>query len=358
MSQFIDQLMTRLGEWLKGEGPESDIVISSRLRLARNLADYPFNTRAPAASRKEVELLLKETLTNGSVARDLTYVSLGHAPLVDRQILLERHLISKEHAALGKEHNGVVERGVAVSRQENLAILVNEEDHLRLQCLRSGFQFEEAWEELNAIDNALARNLRYAFSPQFGFLTCCPTNVGTALRISAMVHLPALVITKQLDKVFEALSRINFTVRGFFGEGSQAMGDFYQISNQITLGKVEEDMIRDMRKVVPQIIGFEREVRQKLLDQSRERLEDSVCRSHGILRTARCISTEETMERLSALRLGVNLGLLTDVPLGTINELFITTQPGHLQKREGRVLEPAERDIARASLIRRTLGVR
>ena len=356
MTQFIDQLVTQLGEWLKGEGPESDIVISSRLRLARNLADYPFNTRATAPSRKEVELLLKETLTGEAVGRGLAYVSLGHAPLVDRQVLLERHLISKEHAALGKEHNGVIERGVAISSQENLAILVNEEDHLRLQCLRSGLQFEEAWEELNAVDSAIARTLKYAFSPQFGFLTCCPTNVGTGLRISVMLHLPAMVITKQLDKVFEALSRINFTVRGFFGEGSQAMGDFYQISNQITLGKPEDEMIRDMQKVVPQIIGFERDVRQKLLDQSRERLEDSVWRSHGILRAARCITTEETMERLSALRLGVHLGLLTSVPIRLINELFIYTQPGHLQKLEGRPLEPAERDIARASLIRRKLG--
>lgn len=358
MTQLVNQLVNQLGEWLKGEGPESDIVISSRLRLARNLADYPFNTRSSAASRKEVELLLRETLTGRAVDRGLTYLSLGHAPIIDRQVLLERHLISKEHAALGKEHNGIVERGVAVSRQENLAILVNEEDHLRLQCLRSGLQFEEAWEELNAVDNAVARAVKLAFSPQFGFLTCCPTNVGTGLRISVMLHLPALVITKQLDKVFEALSRINFTVRGFFGEGTQAMGDFFQISNQITLGKSEEEMIRDMRKVVPQIVGFEREVRQKLLEQSRERVEDSVCRSLGILRAARCITTEETMERLSALRLGVHLGLLTDVPIRTINEIFLCSQPGHLQKLEGRPLEAAERDVARAALIRRRLAAR
>ena len=356
MSQFIDQVTGQLGEWLKGEGPESDIVISSRLRLARNLADYPFNTQASPASRKEAELLLKEALAGEATGRALTYVSLGHAPLVDRQVLLERHLISKEQAALGKEHGGGGERGVAVSRQESLAIMVNEEDHLRLQCLRSGLQFEQAWEELDAVDNALARTVKFAFSPQFGFLTCCPTNVGTGLRVSVMLHLPALVIAKQLDKVFEALSRINFTVRGFFGEGSQAMGDFYQISNQVTLGKAEEDLIQDMQKVIPQIIEYERTVRQKLLEQSRERLEDSVWRSHGILRSARCITTEETMERLSALRLGINLGLITDIPMRTINELFITTQPGHLQKQEGRTLDPAERDVARAALVRRQLA--
>jgi protein arginine kinase len=357
MTQFVDQLINQLGEWLKGSGPESDIIISSRLRLARNLTDYPFNTQASPQSRKEVEVLLKEVLTGNGIGRGLTYISLGHAPVLDRQVLLERHLISKEHAAVGKDHGaGVVERGVAISRQETLAIMVNEEDHLRLQVLRSGIQFKEAWEELNAIDDALARNLKYAFSPQFGYLTCCPTNVGTGLRVSVMLHLPAIVIAKQLDKVFEALSRINFAVRGFFGEGSQAMGDFYQISNQVTLGKAEEEMIDEMEKVIPQIIEFERTCRQKLVDGSRERLEDSVWRSYGLLTTARYITTEETMERLSALRLGVHLGLLDSVPIKAINELFICTQPGHLQKIEGKALEPEERDAARASLIRRKLG--
>jgi protein arginine kinase len=358
MTQFTDQLVNQLGEWLKGEGPESDIVISSRLRLARNLADFPFNTKASPQSRKEVELLLRETLTGEAAGRGLTYVSLGHAPLVDREVLLERHLISKEHAALAKEHAGVVERGVAISRAETVAVMVNEEDHLRIQVLRSGLQFDEAWEELNRLDNSLAADLKYAFSPQFGFLTCCPTNVGTGLRISVMLHLPALVITKQLDKVFEALSRINFTVRGFFGEGSQAMGDFYQISNQVTLGKAEEEMIHEIQKVIPQIIEYERTVRQKLLEQSRDRLEDSVWRSFGTLTSARFITTEETMERLSALRLGVNLGILTDIPMRSINELFISTQPGHLQKLEGRALDATERDLARATLIRRKLAAR
>jgi protein arginine kinase len=357
MTQFVDHLIGQLGEWLKSSGAESDIVISSRLRLARNLADYPFNSRASAQTRKEVEVLLKDVLTGNGIARALTYVSLGHAPLLDRQVLLERHLISKEHAAVDKSlGTGVVERGVAVSRQETLAIMVNEEDHLRVQVLRSGFQFEEAWKELGAVDDALARNLKFAFSSQFGYLTCCPTNVGTGLRVSVMLHLPALVITKQLDKVFEALSRINFNVRGFFGEGSQAMGDFYQISNQVTLGKSEEEMIEEMNKVIPQIIDFERTCRQKLLEGNRERLEDSVWRSYGILTTARYITTEETMERLSALRLGVHLDLLSDVPIKTINELFICTQPGHLQKIEGRALEAEERDAVRAALIRRKLG--
>ena len=357
MSQFVDHLVTQIGEWLKGAGPESDIVISSRVRLARNLADFPFNPQATPQSRKEVEGLLREKLTDAQVIRGLTWVPLGHAPIVDRQVLLERHLISKEQAAIGKEYGGgPTERGVAVSRRENLAVMVNEEDHLRLQCLRSGLQLDEAWAELNALDDALARSAPFAFSPRFGFLTCCPTNAGTGLRVSVMVHLPALVIAKQLDKVLEALSRINFNVRGFFGEGSQAMGDFYQISNQVTLGKVEEEMIEEMKKIVPQIIGFERTCRQKLLESNRKRLEDSVWRAHGILSSARCITTEETLERLSALRLGVNLGLLTGVPIKTINELLIFSQPGHLQKVEGRTLETEERDAARADFIRKRMA--
>jgi protein arginine kinase len=238
-----------------------------------------------------------------------------------------------------------------------LSVMVNEEDHLRLQAIRAGFQVNEAHEDLRSIDERLDRELGFAFSKDFGYLTACPTNVGTGMRASVMFHLPALVFTKQIDKVFAGVTKINLAVRGFYGEGTQASGDFFQISNQITLGLAEVDILNALGRIVPKIVAYEREVRSHLLDKDRLRLEDKIWRALGTLRVARSISSEETMDLLSSVRLGVNLGLLTDVDIETVNELFILTQPAHLQKLEKRELEPLERDVTRAEYIRDKLGL-
>ncbi|MBI2923161.1 MAG: protein arginine kinase [Planctomycetes bacterium] len=346
----IDDLARQPGEWLRGTGPDNDIVMSSRIRLARNLAGRPFLTVASHKVRAELEVQIRGALDQVNLGAARMYVSLKEASAVDRQFLMERHLISRDLL------NAEGDRGVAIAKEETVAIMVNEEDHLRLQVLRSGLQLHEAWKEIDRIDDELSTRLPMAFHAQFGYLTACPTNAGTGMRISVLLHLPALVMTRQIDKVFQALSRISFSVRGLYGEGTQATGNFYQISNQATLGKSEQKLIDDLSNVVPEIVKFERHCREKLANEQKTALEDRVMRACGTLRYARTISSEETMELLSAIRLGSHLSLLPDIAPRTINELFISTQPGHLQKHEGRPLSPQERDLARAGFIRGKLS--
>jgi protein arginine kinase len=341
--------LREVGEWLSGTGPESDIVMSTRIRLARNVVHFPFLTKIDDRRRTELERWLRERITK-ALGQDVAYQNLAESTPLDRQCLVERHLISKDHAAAKGD------RGVAVGKGGTLAVMVNEEDHLRTQVLRSGFQPDAAFRQMLEVDRTLEQAMDFAFSPEFGYLTACPTNCGTAMRVSVMLHLPALVMTKQIEKVFHAVQKINLAVRGFYGEGTQAMGDFYQISNQITLGRSEEEVLRAVAEHVPQIIKFERNWREKLIAENRAGLEDRVWRAYGMLERARLITSEETMDYLSAVRMGVNLGLIDALPIGTVNELFILTQPAHLQKMRGAELETPERDESRADYIRRRLA--
>lgn len=346
----LNDLTRMRGEWLRGTGPESDIVMSSRIRLARNLAQFPFLNRADDSVRAEVERLLRKQVLQLKLDDELTYLDVNSLESVDRQFLVERQLISRE---LAESHGS---RGVGISEEENVSLMVNEEDHLRIQVLRSGFDLDVCWEQINRIDDLLEAHVTYAFSEQLGYLTACPTNVGTGIRVSVLLHLPALVMTKEIQKVFQALQKISLAVRGLYGEGSQAMGDFYQISNQVTLGKSEEQLLKNLKDVVPSIISYERKVRDTLVKESRQKLHDQVSRAHGILKTAQTISSEETMHLLSSVRMGVNLGLIEDLPIPTVNELFIHTQPAHLQKLRNTHLETAERNVARASYLRQRLA--
>ncbi len=346
----IDDLAKETGEWLRGTGAESDIVISTRIRLARNVSAFPFLTRADAKERARVEAFVRGKIEGNRTTPKLGYLALGDLSAVERMLLVERHLISRELAA--SKGDG----GVAIAKDESVSVMVNEEDHLRIQVIHSGFQPSETWEQASAVDDGLGKKIPFAFHPEFGFLTACPTNVGTGMRISVLLHLPALVLTKQIEKVFHALERITFTVRGLYGEGTQASGDFYQISNRVTLGKAEEDLVGDMKNVVPEIVRFERTWRERLLKENKVKLEDRIWRAWAVLTNARSISSEETLEYLSFVRLGVHLGLLDRVDTKGVNELFLFTQPGHLQKSSGKVLEADERDAARADLIRRRLG--
>ncbi|MEM7231234.1 MAG: protein arginine kinase [Planctomycetota bacterium] len=346
----LDSLQSCAGEWLNGEGPESDIVISSRIRLARNLGQYSFLSRASQRDCGQIEREIRERIESQDFSPGMGYFSLPNLTLLDRQFLVERHLISREHAY------GKGARGVGIGAKEALSIMVNEEDHLRIQSLASGFQLGRSWDLVEDVDRRLEKNLEFAFSHEFGYLTVCPTNVGTGMRASVMLHLPALVMTRQIDKVFHAVSKINLAVRGLYGEGTQASGDFYQISNQQTLGKTEGEIIGNIERVIPKIIDYERTVRDNLLDQKREIIEDKVWRAYGMLQTARTINSEETMDLLSAVRMGVNLGVIPDVEIRTVNELFIFTQPAHLQKLERCELSSPERDITRATFIRNRLS--
>ena len=331
---------------------ESDIVVSSRIRLARNLAQFPFANRASDGIRSEVEKLLRDKLESLPLGKRLDYFSVNGLENLDRQFLVERQLISRE---LSDSHGS---RGVGIGDEERISLMINEEDHLRIQVLRSGLSLDECWEEIDRIDDSIEEKVTYAFSEQLGYLTACPTNVGTGIRVSVMLHLPAMVMTKEIQKVFHALQKISLAVRGLYGEGSQAMGDFYQISNQTTLGKSEEQLIGSLKEVVPRIVGWERRVREALVKDNRESLHDEVSRAFGILQTAQKISSEETLHYLSRVRMGINLGLIDDLEIATVNELLIHTQPAHLQKLSKAPLESAERNVARASFLRQRLASR
>lgn len=346
----IDSLVNQTGEWLRGEGPEADIVISTRMRLARNLAAFPFMSRVSDEQRSDLERLLRKEILAAKLDDDVLYVNLQDVLEIDRLYLVERHLISREHA------DGEEPRGVAVARREMISIMSNEEDHLRIQGIRSGFEMERTWEMLSEVDDLLESQLSFAFSPRFGYLTACPTNAGTGMRVSVMLHLPALAITHHLEKVFNAVAKMGLVVRGLYGEGTQAHGDLYQISNQVTLGKSEHEIIGSVASVIPRIADYERQARGYLLEDKREELEDRVWRSYGMLRSARTISSEETMHLLSQVRMGVNLDLVDQVKINTLNHLFVLTLPAHLQKCEGRDLEADERNVVRARIVRERLG--
>lgn len=338
------------GEWLRGTGTDADIVIASRVRLARNLPDFPFVSRCTLAQKSELAELLSEKVVKAGVGENTKYLPLEDLPTVDRMFLVERHLISRELA----EAKG--SRGVVFDERETSSVMINEEDHLRIQVFHSGFHLEEAWGAANIIDDKIAEKIDFAFSEQLGYLTACPTNLGTGMRASVMIHLPALGLTRQIEQVVHAVQKMGLVVRGLYGEGSQASGNFFQISNQATLGKSELEIVESITSTVPTIVMMERKARQALMDQNRELLEDRVWRSLGLLRSARVINSSETLEHLSHLRLGVNLGLIDKLDSATVNQLFILTLPAHLQKIEGRVLEPKQRDIVRAHFIRIALG--
>ena len=349
----LREITQRAGEWLRGAGPQSDVVISSRIRYARNLAGFPFVNKSNRRQRFEVLDLCRRQITSGRIADNVLWVDLTDSNELDRQLLVERHLISRQHAAAGDE----LPRAVAIGEDETFAIMVNEEDHMRVQVLRSGFQLEEAYAQIDRIDDVLEDQIDYAYSRRFGYLTACPTNVGTGLRVSVMLHLPALKLTGEIEKVRRAARELHLAVRGLFGEGSESTGDLYQVSNQSTLGKSDQEILSDFEHtVVPQIIAYEQQARQALLRQREAQLDDKIYRAWGVLTHARSIGTDEVLQLLSHLRMGVNLGRIRNVDLRTLNELFLITQPAHLQRLTGCSMDPQTRRVSRAKLIRQRLG--
>src|SRR5437764_7191694 len=345
----LDGLIQSTGEWLRGTGPEADIVISTRIRLARNHASFPFTNRASQHQKAEIENLLRERVAKLDLPSPLNSTHVAGLPMLDRQFLVERQLISRELA------NSDGPRGVAFDERESVSLMVNEEDHVRLQVMRSGLALDEAWQDIDKVDDLLEAKVDYAFSDEFGYLTACPTNVGTGMRASVMLHLPALGLTKQIEKVFRALQKINLVVRGLYGEGSRASGDFYQISNQVTLGKSESAALTEIREVNRQILDYERQARALIVRETRQAIQDRVARALGTLQSATMMTSEETMELLSSVRLGVNVGLIEDLPITVVNELFLHTQPAHLQKLMGTHLDGEERNAARARYLRTRL---
>ncbi|MFM7113731.1 MAG: ATP--guanido phosphotransferase, partial [Planctomycetota bacterium] len=281
---------------------------------------------------------------------ELEYLSLSSLETLDKQLLLERQLISRELVSA----EGA--RGVAISKDESVSVMINEEDHLRIQVMRSGLDLDQAWAITNQVDDRIEQRVAYAFHEEFGYLTACPTNVGTGMRASVMLHLPALEFTRQGDQVFRALQKINLEVRGLYGEGSRASGHFYQISNQVTLGKSEETILREIQAVIPAVIRYEKEAREAWKQDQSVGLEGRVKRALETLHGATMMTSEETMELLSLVRLGFALGQLRGLSVPLLNELFIQTQPAHLQKLAGETLDSERRNMSRAEHLRRKLS--
>jgi protein arginine kinase len=339
--------------WLDASGPKGSIVLSTRIRLARNLQGYAFSQRARDADRTAILTRVEEAVgasdrLGGGVAFRLDQMDRG-----DRQLLHERHLVSKELAGLDREARP--RPGAALLLQGPIGVMVNEEDHLRLNGLLSGFGLEEAYAHLEAADAELGRLLPFAFHPEFGYLTSCPTNAGTGLRASVLIHLPGLVLTKEIGKVLQGLSQVGLTFRGLYGEGSEVVGNFFQLSNQTTLGKSEEELLDHLGKIVRQVIEYEEQAREILLREATTIVADKVWRAYGTLRHARTLTFEETMNLLSGVRLGAGLNLIPGLSVYTLNKLLIFTQPAHLAALEGRLTGDPELPTVRATYVRRVL---
>jgi len=343
----IDDLLYKDSEWLKGSGPKSAIVISSRVRLARNFEQFPFFNWAKSQDKEKVLDTARSAIKNSKFMKDFYYARMKDLAEIDRQFLVERHLMSPEHVV------DVEYKALAMDEKEIVSVMVNEEDHIRIQVLQSGFNVLEAWRIADETDSDIGNAASYAFSAKWGHLTACPTNTGTGLRASVMLHLPALVMTNQIGRVFQAISKLGLTMRGFYGEGTEAIGNFFQVSNQVTLGLSESDLLNKIGSIVDKLVKREESTRNILMVKNKDEITDRIYRAQGTLKSARIISSNETIKLLSAIRLGVDLGMLEGIDRVLVNELSIMTQPAHLQKIEGKVLNAEQRDYKRADLIRK-----
>lgn len=350
MEKLLDQPVTA---WMSGKGPESDIVLSSRIRLARNLSSLPFPQRAGERQLQQVEEEMRASLADLNQNSPIPYVfgELDKLTPLERYVLVEKHLVSLDLVRAGAHRAVLVREDAAVS------IMINEEDHLRIQCLLPGLQLEEAMALADQVDDTLEARHDYAFDEKLGYLTACPTNLGTGLRASVMLHLPALVMTKQINRLMSTISQLGIAVRGLYGEGSEAIGNIFQVSNQLTLGFSEHDIIANLRGVVLQVIAQERKARQTLLTSAREAITDRVWRAYGVLRYAYCLDSQEALQLLSQVRLGADMHIIDVVPPAIFNELLVTTQPNFLQRAAGGgPLDATERDKLRARSIRQRLA--
>src|SRR5438067_8683996 len=345
----FSNVMSNAGEWLRGEGPHHQIVISSRVRLARNLRNRAFPGWAKKAERTAILELIKPHVEELPEMQDSFSELLQDLSALEKQVLVERHLISREHAAKSAGS------AVIMNRRQTLSIMINEEDHLRMQSMRSGLQLKQAFKLLDKIDSALENELEFAYDQRLGYLTACPTNVGTGMRASAMLHLPGLVLSELINQVVQAVSKIGLAVRGLYGEGTEAMGNLFQISNQTTLGEKEDEIISRLTKVIETIIEKEHDSRQVLIQKKSNTLWDQIGRAYGVLTYAHAMTSKEALNLLSIVKLGIDLGTFPEDKRLPIDELFIETQPAHLQKGTQQKLNAEERDHLRAEIIRERL---
>jgi protein arginine kinase len=330
-------------------GPHDRIVISSRVRLARNLRDHAFPGWAKKPERVKVLETVQSAVCSLPEMADSYAEAMDNLGPLDKQVLVERHLISREHAAKSAGS------GIVLNREESFCVMINEEDHLRMQALRPGLQLRAAWNAIDAFDSALEKKVDFAFDNELGYLTACPTNLGTGIRVSAMLHLPGLVLAEQINPIIQAVNKLGLAVRGLYGEGTEALGNIFQVSNQMTLGETETVIVERLEKVLSQIIENEENARQTLLEKKPKVVFNHIGRAYGILANAHSISSKETMNLLSLLKLGVDMGLFPGAERSLVDELFLTTQPAHLQKQLSDKLSAEERDLLRADMVRERL---
>ncbi|RKY68627.1 MAG: protein arginine kinase [Candidatus Latescibacterota bacterium] len=345
----LEDLAHHIAAWLDGSGTHSDMVVSSRVRLARNLEAFPFVHRASEEQLSEIAARALTAGEHSDILGKASFFDTSHLSEILRQVLVERHLISP---ALAKARR---HRGILVEHRERCSVMINEEDHLRIQTIQSGFEPQKAWALVDRMDDDLSCSLDYAYSEQWGYLTACPTNVGTGLRASVLIHLPGLVLTQQKDAVLRGVSQVGLVARGFYGEGSEVIGNLFQISNQVTLGRNEQETIGHLEKVTRELIRYEEHAREQLIREARFQIEDKIWRALAILENARLLTSREFMNLASAVRLGISMNVISQPDIRLLNELMVTTQPSHLQQFAGQKLDPAERDVLRARLVRERL---
>ncbi|MCF6313039.1 MAG: protein arginine kinase [Verrucomicrobiales bacterium] len=342
-------LLKNPAEWMRADGPHNDIVVSSRVRLARNLSGHSFPGWAKAEERSDLLAIVRPAVEDLPEMQNAFSQEMTKLSAIEKQVLVERHLVSREHAAKS------VGCATVMNRNQSISIMINEEDHLRIQALRPGLQLLKAYQVLDKIDDQLEATLPYAFDPKYGYLTACPTNLGTGLRASAMLHLPALVLSDQINQTIQAANKIGLAVRGLYGEGTEALANLFQISNQTTLGQDEKSIIQHLDKVIVRIIENEENARRKLLEDQPTMLQDQIGRAYAILRYAYIIPSKEAMNFLSMIRLGIDLGAFSADERDVINVLLTEIQPAHLQIEAKRKLNAAQRDVLRAEIVRRHL---
>jgi protein arginine kinase len=345
----LNQLLNRPTAWLQREQPAS-IVVSTRVRLARNLTGWPFPSWAGEDECEKVWQRLHPVLANLQALRDCLSIGMSEVPKLEKAMLVERHLISREHSEKGRGS------GLVVSADESVSIMVNEEDHLRLQIIHPGMTLLQAWQRIDALDSEIEGQVDYAFSTRLGYLTSCPSNVGTGMRASAMLHLPALALTDDINPVVKGLNKLGLAVRGMGGEGTEATGHFYQISNQITLGRHERGMVEELERILLELVAHETNARARLREKEEPLLRNHVGRAIGVLQNAWILTSKEALELLSGVRLGAEMGLVTGVNSLEIDELMLVSGPAHLQRAEGKRLKAKDRDILRATLVRTRLA--
>jgi protein arginine kinase len=346
---MFEQMARKPAVWLSGEGSSSQVVLSSRARLARNIANSPFPARADTDKRESILSFVKTAVGKSAELSRGTIVDCNQLDELDRSFLVERHLVSLEFTQC-RDFSALL-----IGEEEDVSVMVNEEDHLRIQALASGLDIRKAFQLASRADDELSKSLEFAFDPTFGYLTSCPTNTGTGMRASVLVHLPGLALTREIEKVIAEISKVGLVVRGFYGEGSDVLGNLFQVSNQKTLGRSEDEIMDDLEGVTKGIIEREENVRKRMFNEAKDQIEDKIWRAYGILKHARALTSEEVLNMLSAIRLGIGTGVVDQVSLSQVNEILALTQPAHLQKYFERRMETGERDRVRAELVRSKL---